>query len=44
MGMHNGLGTDDLIDEDLQQIIAEFGASLFWSHYNAFAKNTIQFS
>ena len=31
MGTRNGLGMDDLIDEDFQQIIAEFGASNFHS-------------
>ena len=31
MGTCKGLGTDDLIDEDFQQIIAEFGVSNFHS-------------
>jgi len=31
MGTCNGLGMDDLIDEDFQRIIAEFGASNFLS-------------
>lgn len=41
MGMRNGLGTDDLIDEDFQRIIAEFCASIFLFCYSAHFKSTI---
>ena len=40
IGMCNGLGTDDLIDKDFQQIITEFCVLNSLSGYSAYSENT----
>jgi hypothetical protein len=46
-GIRNGLGQDDLVDEDLQRVISEFGRlffHLFITSYNTFTNTPGYFS